>query len=344
MRISTLALCGVLTWGQLSACAAEPPANVSIGQANVTPRNLNDFYELRRKKAPAEIAAIQAEASARARKEAGVSSEGVVPSCVLPTWFLFENPAFTLLRTSASETEWLAHTTEIAAAIEKRNDTFARLKVGEDIDPAYSATVGAFRRAMAANTERARVYAMRAGEDQFHRSNSVIVQNGLIWAKNLRAESRGYLMEENVAQVCQSDRSNTEWLRKDLAAYGWPRISSYGAAMDADAWLIIQHSDHDAAFQTEVLKTLEPLLKTKDTSHQNYAFLYDRVAIATKKRQRYGTQGRCTGPGKWEPYPVEDESRLDALRAEIGLEPEAEYSKRFTFCTAELAAAMASVK
>ncbi|MFP1131109.1 hypothetical protein [Asticcacaulis sp. W401b] len=106
----------------------------------------------------------------------------------------------------------MAHTTEIAAAIEKRNDTFARLKVGEDIDPAYSATVGAFRRAMAANTERERVYAMRAGEDQFHRRNSVIVQNGLIWAKNLRAESRGYLMEENVAQVCQSDRSNTEWL------------------------------------------------------------------------------------------------------------------------------------
>lgn len=92
------------------------------------------------------------------------------------------------------------------------------------------------------------------------------------------------------------------------------------------------------AFQKSALVLLEGLLPAMDTQPQSYAYLYDRVAIAEKRPQRYGTQGRCTGPAKWEPYPSENPDGLDKRRAEVGLNSEAEYIKVFTFCTAELAA------
>ena len=49
--------------------------------------------------------------------------------------------------------------------------------------------------------------------------------------------------------------------------------------------------------------------------------------MLTQKRvpQRYGTQGTCVGPGKWEPLPTEDPNLLDERRAQVDLGPEADY-------------------
>jgi hypothetical protein len=130
------------------------------------------------------------------------------------------------------------------------------------------------------------------------------------------------------------DRRNIAELKPLLARHGWFKISQFGAEADANAWLLIQHADHDIEFQNSVLVTLEPLAKAGETNPQTYAYLYDRVAVsfqdAAKRRlQRFGTQGRCTAPGTWEPWPVEEPETLDARRAQIGLLPEAEYVKGF---------------
>jgi hypothetical protein len=66
----------------------------------------------------------------------------------------------------------------------------------------------------------------------------------------------------------------------------------------------------------------------------NCAYLSDRIAASyndpsKRKFQRYGTQGACTGPGAWEPLPVEDPLHLNDHRSQVGLEPEAEYIKGF---------------
>lgn len=125
------------------------------------------------------------------------------------------------------------------------------------------------------------------------------------------------------------DAANTEDLKVLLALHGWFRISTFGKEADHQGWLLVQHADQDPDFQKEVLSVLEDLLPEGDTSPSNFAYLYDRVASAEKRPQRYGTQGRCVGPGTWEPNPLEDPERIDELRASVGLGTLAEYKEVF---------------
>ena len=87
---------------------------------------------------------------------------------------------------------------------------------------------------------------------------------------------------------------------------------------------IVQHADNNPAFQKSVLKILGYLWRVKETNAANYAYLYDRVQasfsdIGQQKPQRYGTQGKCIGPGKWRPIAIEDAENVDIRRAEVGL-------------------------
>lgn len=131
------------------------------------------------------------------------------------------------------------------------------------------------------------------------------------------------------------DRRNTEELKKLLKLHRWFTIGEFGQAADDAAWLLVQHADHDPAFQKSTLKILDGLWAKGETDPGHYAYLWDRVAASfhdpSKRRLlRYGTQGGCTGPGKWEPLPVEKPALLDKRRASVGLGPEADYIKTFT--------------
>lgn len=129
------------------------------------------------------------------------------------------------------------------------------------------------------------------------------------------------------------DDSNRADLKKLLKIYPWFKISEFGAQADKDAWYLVQHADADPAFQAAVLDILGRMASLNETNQKNYAFLYDRVAISydfpsNRKPQRYGTQGECLGPNNWQVIlPIEDISRLDDRRKEMGLGPEAEYKK-----------------
>lgn len=125
------------------------------------------------------------------------------------------------------------------------------------------------------------------------------------------------------------DRPNTADLKQLLALYEWFTISEFGPQADVDAWLLVQHADHDRAFQKHVLGILERLYRQGETRPSHYAYLYDRVAVGEKRPQKFGTQGKCLGAGQWEPDPIEDENQVDVRRAEFGLEPLADYKKRF---------------
>lgn len=126
------------------------------------------------------------------------------------------------------------------------------------------------------------------------------------------------------------DRKNTEELKELLKIYPWFSISKFGKVADEQAWLLVQHADLDREFQKMVLTRLEKLYRKKETKPANYAYLYDRVAYSANdesKRvpQRYGTQGKCVGSGKWEPWESEDPKNLDKRRKSVGLGTEAEY-------------------
>lgn len=133
---------------------------------------------------------------------------------------------------------------------------------------------------------------------------------------------------------CGADEANAAWLKARLKAHGWFTIPDYGNDADSAAFLIVQHADHDPAFQAEVLSQLEKLALEGKTRPLSYAMLYDRVAIGERRPQRYGSQGECTG-GVWMPFKTEDPANLDQRRAAMGLKPLAEdvAGKTARYCT-----------
>jgi hypothetical protein len=124
-------------------------------------------------------------------------------------------------------------------------------------------------------------------------------------------------------------RRNSDWLKGVLARIGWFDISRYGAEASQAAWLIVQHSDHDRAWQEQVLADLAPRVARGDMQRTYYAYLIDRVAVNAGRPQTYGTQGRCDGPGNLILREVADRDNLDRRRADMGLESLADYTIRF---------------
>ena len=128
--------------------------------------------------------------------------------------------------------------------------------------------------------------------------------------------------------IATADGANTARLKDLLETREWFRDDRDGEGAASDAWLIAQHADHDPDFQRAVLPRMEAALGQPGVSARNYAYLHDRVAGKDGRPQRYGTQGRCTD-GEWNPDELEDPDRVDAWRAEVGLDPLADYKARF---------------
>ena len=69
---------------------------------------------------------------------------------------------------------------------------------------------------------------------------------------------------------------------------------------------------------------MEPLVTTGEVEATDVAYLFDRVAVAAKRPQRYGTQFM----NATEPFPIEDAANVDARRKAVGLDSMAEYAKQ----------------
>ena len=87
------------------------------------------------------------------------------------------------------------------------------------------------------------------------------------------------------------DKFHTIKMKEILTQHnGWITISKFGEEADKQAWLLVQHADHDPFFQAGCAFILANLQEKGETSKQNYAYLYDRAAIGFEMKQRYGTQ------------------------------------------------------
>lgn len=122
------------------------------------------------------------------------------------------------------------------------------------------------------------------------------------------------------------DRKNTARLKEIVNKHGWPGKSLVGDDGAHAAWLLVQHADRDHEFQKRCLTLLQRAVKTREASAADLAYLTDRVLVAEKKKQIYGTQFR-TVDGKMKPYPIADEKNVDSRRKEVGLPTLAEYRK-----------------
>ena len=105
---------------------------------------------------------------------------------------------------------------------------------------------------------------------------------------------------------------------------GWPKISNVGNRAATTAFIIIQHSDLEK--QKKYLPTIEKLCREKEADWSEYALMYDRIQVSENKPQKYGSQVKYNEQTKsYELYPLEDETKVDQWRKEIGMIALADY-------------------
>jgi len=225
-------------------------------------------------------------------------------STLVAWWFLIGSPAIVCAADFPNADADLA---AFDAAVQKMVDEFSKL-AGDAADKAW---VKKKLRHMVDVDQYLRTYAL-PGQARYSKPEE------------------SYYNQKAFERFEKIDRQNTGELKALLTKYSWFTISEWGRGADNDAWLIVQHADHDRDFQKAVLTKLEKLYPAGETEPSNYAYLYDRVATsfsdpAKRQLQRYGTQGECIGAGEWKPFPMEDPENVDARRAAVGLPPLAEY-------------------
>ena len=107
---------------------------------------------------------------------------------------------------------------------------------------------------------------------------------------------------------------------------GWFVKSVFGGETDNMLWVLVQHMDQDIRYQKYILNILKNLYPIEETNKENYAYLYDRVAMNEKRPQKYGTQFVFDKTLKrFVLYEVANTKMLPKLRKEMGLNPIEEY-------------------
>ncbi len=126
-------------------------------------------------------------------------------------------------------------------------------------------------------------------------------------------------------QTAPVKEANATWLKGIIAEKGWPGIARVDRDGAKAAWVIVQHADHDPAFQAQALGLMQKAAEAGDADAADVALLTDRVLLAQGKSQRYGTQFGDAADGAMELRPTEDMETLDARRRAVGLQPLAAY-------------------
>ncbi len=122
------------------------------------------------------------------------------------------------------------------------------------------------------------------------------------------------------------DVANTQRMKEIVEQLGWPTRSKVGGHASEMAWLLVQHADHDRAFQKMCLA----LVKTQaagEVSPGNIAYLEDRVRVGEGRPQIYGTQFYADEAGNVGPRPIEDADHVDERRQAVGLQPLSDYAR-----------------
>ncbi len=147
-------------------------------------------------------------------------------------------------------------------------------------------------------------------------------------ARNAQIKQRDNPQNAEVWKAVKAvDAANLPRIKQIVARYGWPGKSLVGLTGSENAFLLVQHADTAPKFQAHCLALMRPGIGSGEVVPSDYALLTDRVLVARKEKQRYGTQAQHIRKGIVVLYPVQDEAHLDERRKSVGLMPIAEYEK-----------------
>jgi len=115
------------------------------------------------------------------------------------------------------------------------------------------------------------------------------------------------------------DNASRKYIESLMDSYDWIDKKRFGSAISEHAWLLVQHADDDPELQTKALKRMEPYLESGGIKPANYAYLWDRVAVNTGRKQRYGTQPtwECDENKKLTLQPLENPETVNERRAAL---------------------------
>lgn len=139
---------------------------------------------------------------------------------------------------------------------------------------------------------------------------------GEVDVSDLDPDQRAAAFSAISAIIDPIDRANQRSLLAMAPPEGWFLRSQYGEQAATAAFHIVQHGDE--TLWRRFVTILEPLVATGEVDGEAYAKMYDRLAISEGRPQRYGTQFTCN-QSRWTLAPLEDETRVGARRAEVGI-------------------------
>lgn len=99
-------------------------------------------------------------------------------------------------------------------------------------------------------------------------------------------------------------------------------------------WLVIDHAPLDK--QEAYLPLIEQMAARNIIGKDDYATLFDRIAMGQDRPQRYGTQSVQFGTNEVQQlhlWPVENPEILDSLRSTVGMSPIVDYLNTLTNIT-----------
>ena len=99
-------------------------------------------------------------------------------------------------------------------------------------------------------------------------------------------------------------------------------------------WLVIDHAPLDK--QEAYLHLIEQMAARNIIGKDDYATLFDRIAMGQDRPQRYGTQSVQFGTNEVQQlhlWPVENPEILDSLRSTVGMSPIVDYLNTLTNIT-----------
>ena len=115
--------------------------------------------------------------------------------------------------------------------------------------------------------------------------------------------------------------ANAARLAEIIETWGWPGETLVGKRAANAAWIILQHAIGSPELMRRCLPLLTEAAARGDVPPEQSAYLHDRICAFEGRPQRYGTQFDWDEEGKLSPGPLEDEERVDAFRAGVGLGP-----------------------
>lgn len=167
-------------------------------------------------------------------------------------------------------------------------------------------------------TRFARVYVL----DQYPRQFM-----GEVLRSELSAEDMAKARGEASAIMAEQDAKNLQIVLEHLPPEGWYLRSRYGGEVATTAFLVVQHSNLET--WRRFVPVLEPLVAAGEVDGQSYGLMYDRLALAEKRPQRYGSQLACRN-GEWVVLNLEAPEAVDDRRREMGFtESHADYVAGF---------------